>query len=358
MRCTKEGACLDRLIALAKPILLQAELQNPRKGPGRKPEIPNWVMSLLILVATLKKKKSKSSQFRWLINNATQIEPYLNGHRLPSRSTYFDRFKKVQTIVEEAIVLMGKKAIKHRWADASIAAVDKSLMIAKGPKWWKSDRIKKRIPKRLRGIDRESQWGFSSHHGWVQGYSFEVIVSCGKKGVIWPLAASVDVASMSEHRTFGNKIRFIPGCTRYVLADSGYDNNEFADRIELNDNRLTGKRFLCPQNSRGKRRKKSAPQRKNESKRKYAIRMRRAQRNEYFQRKSSQRIFRLRSQSVEPFNEWFKSTFELKERVWHRGIDNNRTQVLTCLLAYQVLIYSNCRKRNPSGKIRPILDAL
>ncbi len=40
MRCTKEGACLDRLIALAKPILLQAELQNPRKGPGRKPEIP------------------------------------------------------------------------------------------------------------------------------------------------------------------------------------------------------------------------------------------------------------------------------------------------------------------------------
>ncbi len=75
------------------------------------------------------------------------IEPYLNGHRLPSRSTYFDRFKKVQTIVEEAIVLMGKKAIKHRWADASIAAVDKSLMIAKGPKWWKSDRIKSEFPK-------------------------------------------------------------------------------------------------------------------------------------------------------------------------------------------------------------------
>ncbi len=62
---------------------------------------------------------------------------------------------------------------------------------------------------------------------------------------------------MSEHRTFGNKIRFIPGCTRYVLADSGYDNNEFA--IESNSTiTITGKRFLCPQNSRGKRRKKSA----------------------------------------------------------------------------------------------------
>ncbi len=90
-------------------------------------------MSLLILVATLRRRNLRAA-ISVAHQHATQIEPYLNGHRLPSRSTYFDRFKKVQTIVEEAIVLMGKKAIKHRWADASIAAVDKSLMIAKGPK--------------------------------------------------------------------------------------------------------------------------------------------------------------------------------------------------------------------------------
>ncbi len=136
---------------------------------------------------------------------------------------------------------------------------------------------------------------------------------------------------MSEHRTFGNKIRFILGVLDmcWQIPDTTITSLPIESNSTITINR---KRFLCPQNSRGKRRKKSAPQRKNESKRKYAIRMRRAQRNEYFQRKSSQRIFRLRSQSVEPFNEWFKSTFELKERVWHRGIDNNRTQVLTCYL--------------------------
>jgi hypothetical protein len=51
---------------MAVPIVQEAERQCPRTGPGAKPEIPDWFIGALIMVAVLKRKKSKSSQFRFL----------------------------------------------------------------------------------------------------------------------------------------------------------------------------------------------------------------------------------------------------------------------------------------------------
>ena len=62
-------------------------------------------------------------------------------------------------------------------ADPNTAAVDKSLLEARGPKWHKKDRQAGRIPKGLHGVDVESTWGYSDYHGWVQGYSYEVVVT-------------------------------------------------------------------------------------------------------------------------------------------------------------------------------------
>jgi hypothetical protein len=45
---------------------------------------------------------------------------------------------------------------------------------------------------------------------------------------------------------------------------------------------------------------------------------------------------------VEPFNEWFKSLFELDDRVWHRGLENNQTQLLAvCCLSrnWKILVF-------------------
>ncbi len=39
-------------------------------------------------------------------------------------------------------------------------------------------------------------------------------------------------------------------------------------------------------------------------------------------------LYKRRSKSIEPFHEWFKRSFELTDRVWHRGLDNNKTQIL------------------------------
>ena len=165
MTSATDGTRLEKLIAIAIPICQEAERQCPRTGPGRKPEIPDWVIALLIMAVTVKKKKSKSAQYRWIRSHQTFLLSHLEGHRLPSRSTYFDRFRRAERILTRAIAVMGGKAVRYGWADASVVAVDKSLMPAKGPKWWKSDRKKNRIP--LPGIDQDSQWGFSKHHNWV-----------------------------------------------------------------------------------------------------------------------------------------------------------------------------------------------
>ena len=61
---------------------------------------------------------------------------------------------------------------------------------------------------------------------------------------------------------------------------------------------------------------------------------------------------------VEPFDEWFKSLFELDDRVWHRGLDNNQTQLLAALFAYQVLVRYNHRRGNDNGQVHWILDTL
>jgi hypothetical protein len=61
---------------------------------------------------------------------------------------------------------------------------------------------------------------------------------------------------------------------------------------------------------------------------------------------------------VEPFNQWFKALFEMDQRVWHRGLGNNQTQILAAIFAYQLLVRYNHHRGNKNGRIRCIMDAL
>jgi hypothetical protein len=114
--------------------------------------------------------------------------------------------------------------------DPTDTAVDKSLIAARGPLWHKSDRKRNRIPKKLRGVDRDSDWGCSQHDGWVQGYSFEVVVSSTKDRTVFPLSGSAATASAQGMQTFEEKIDELPEQTETVSADSGYDSNRWGDR--------------------------------------------------------------------------------------------------------------------------------
>jgi Transposase DDE domain len=349
------GTCLASLAKMAVPLCQQAERECPRTGPGRKPDIPDWVLAVLIMVAIVKRKKSKSAQYRFLSEHRRELTALLGTDQFPARSTYFDRYRRAHRLFAGAIKLQGERAIAEGVVDARVVAADKSLVAARGPLWHKNDRKKNRIPKGLRGVDRDSDWGCSKHDGWVQGYSFEVVVSATKNSTVFPLLASADTASAKETTTFDKKIDHLPESTKSVTADSGYDSNHVAERVEYSaEGRPTGRRFLCPENKRGSKDKsgRKPVQPRNESHR------RRLARRQFYRSRRGKAIYRRRSQTVEPFNEWFKSLFELEDRVWHRGLENNQTLLLAALFAYGLLVRYNHHRGNENGQIRWIIDTL
>lgn len=351
-----DGTCLAKLVRMAIPLCRTAQSQCPRTGPGRPPDFDDWKMAILIMAAILKNRKSKSAQYRFLHEHRRKLRHWLGLVRFPSRGTYFARYPRVHRLVAVAIRLQGIQALREGVATAKTLSVDKSLVAARGPQWHAKDRKANRIPAGLHGVDRDSTWSFSKHHGWVQGYSYEVVVTADR-GTILPLLASTETASLSEHVSFGPKIAQLPKAARYVLADSGYDNNDYGDAVERDDrDRPSGRHFLCSANPRSGR--VAAPPDRGMQPAQRQARQRRRKRLAFYRSEAGRRLYRRRSQSVEPFNEWFKSLFGLDQTVWHRGLGNNRTQLLAAVFCYQLLLRYNHRTGHNNGQIQWILDTL
>ena len=296
-RRAMEGTCLPALVRMAISLCRAAEQECPRSGRGRPPDYADWKITVLILVAVIKKRKSKSAQYRFLFEHRHFLMSLLKLRHFPARSTYFDRYHRACQLLESAIRLQGVKAIREGVCCADTAVVDQSLVPGRGPQWNRSDRQANRVPK-IPGLDLDCRWGFSPHHGWVHGYCFEVVVAASRGSTIFPLIASVHTANASEQATFGPKIDHLPPETRHVLADAGYDNTSFGDRIEFDHEwRRTGRRFLCPQNPRNDKRKRS-PHVYRRPSREAPIKRRR-QRDEFFKSMRGKRIFAERGRSIE-----------------------------------------------------------
>lgn len=322
----KAGACLEALVEMAIPLLREAERQCPRTGPGAKPDTPDWLIGALIMVAVLKRKKTKAAQFRFVTDaaNRPRLAAALGRNDFPSRSGWYRRYRRAHQLFQTAIRLQGEQAIAEGVADPRHLAGDKSLIEAHGPPWHQRDRERGKVPA---GVDQASTWGYSEHDGWVQGFSYEVVVSATKNTVVFPLLASVDTASAAEVRTFADKIAHLPASTQTVSVDSGYDASYLGEGVEWNERgRRTGRRFLCPQNPRNgppRRTSRSHP-----TARQRRSRMLRAQRQKFLKSPRGRRLYSRRKKTVEPFNQWFKSLFELELKVWHRGLENNQFQSL------------------------------
>lgn len=352
-----EGTCLAALVRMARASCRAAERRCPRTGRGRPPAYADAAIATLIVVAVLHGRKTKSAQYRFLYEHRRQLLRWLGLRRLPARSTFFRRYGQAHPFLPAAIREQGRRALREGVSDAEVVAVDKSMVRAAGPQWNQRQRKRDEVPQGLRGLDREADWGYSKHQRWVYGYSFEVVVTATKGATVLPLLASADGASASEHRSFGPKIPQLPRRTRYVLADRGYDNNRYGEAIEYHaSGRRTGRRFLCPPQKRPNDPPPGVPYSHNPARE--PARRHRQDRKAYLETPKGQRLSRRRGQTVEPFNEWFKNLFDLEEHVWHRGLDNNKTQLLAAIFCYQLLLRYNHRRRRSNGQIKWILDGL
>jgi hypothetical protein len=306
------------------------------------------------MIATLKKRKSKSSQYRFLQQHQQELRYWLDLQSLPVRSTYCRRYQAAHRLFEQAIVLQGRKALAEHVTSADTAAVDKSLIAARGPKGPPQKPRYRYYDKP--GLDRQAAWSYSPHDGWVWGYSYEVVVSATAGWVVMPLAASAQRANVSEHKSFGPKIRHLPRSTHHLLADSGYDDNRLGEQIEYTSaGRHRRRHFICPPQSRGG---KPAVGRCRHRGTRELGRQHRIARFKFYQSRRGRCLFGQRRKTIEPFNQWFKQLFELEDRVWHRGLANNQTQLLAAMFCYQLLVRYAHRSGRRDGQIQWILDAL
>lgn len=349
-----DGALLDELVASSIPLCQEAQRLCPRRGPGRKPTIPDWVLAVMILVSLLLKKKSKSAQYRWWREHRIEFGRWLGDEPFPSRSTYFDRYRRAHRLFRAAIVLQGRQAVDRGWADARCVAADKSLVAGRGRHWDSRDRRRHRVPRR---VDTDTTWSHSQHDGWVQGYSFEVIVTAPARGVSWPLVASVDTAGRAETHSILDKIPELPESTRFVLADAGYDSNAVGELVEWNGERRTGRRYLCPEIRRPNTGKIRQPHNRETRERQRHRRLRDGRRR-FRNSPRGRSLYARRKTTVEPFHAQLKHLFELEERVWHWGLPNNRTTILAAITAYQLLMTYNCTRSRPHTHLQCLLDAL
>ena len=343
---------LEALVKLALPLLKRAERECPRRGRGRRPLIPDWVLAGLIMTAILKLKKSKSAQYAFLHAHRTELMDWFGTDHFPSRSTYFERYRRGYQLYRVAIRLQGERAMREGIADPTCVAGDKSLLCARGPAWHQRQRREGVCPP---GIDRQSTWTFSEYHGWLQGYGYELILTASYRGLSFPLLASVEQAHVREHRTLPEKLWQLPKPTKYVLLDAGYDSNALAEQVEQTaSGHRTGRFYLCPPQKPKRTSRKAWPMSR---KRQFHHRLREARRAR-FKQKRFRRIYARRAKTIEPFNDHFKRLFELHDQVWHRGLDNNRTQLLAAIFVYQLLVRYNVKRGNRHCRIKTLLDVL
>lgn len=350
-----EGAPLLALVRMAIPLCQQADQAVAKVRCGAKPEFKDWQMAVLIMAAVLKKKKSKSSQYRFLSEHRRDLADWLKLERFPVRSTYFQRYTQVFAVFQAAMRLQTSAAQRERLLRPLHVSTDKSVIVARGPAWSVAQR---RRGERPAGVDPQASWTYSRHHGWQYGYGYEAVVCRTKHGAVWPMLASLETGSVKESQMFLEKIAHLPRQTRSVAADKGYDSNAVGEAVEWDaQDRRTGRRFLCPQiYRRGEHRRGKGPRVERGARAKH--RKRREERLRFLRGRVGRRWYRERSQTVEPFHQWFKDRFELTERCWHRGLNNNRTQVLAAMFAYQLLLRYNYRHRRPNAQLAWILDGL
>ena len=82
--------------------------------------------------------------------------------------------------------------------DYSIAAVDSTLMKAKGSVWHKSSMKKGVVP--CPGIDKDARWGYSHIKGWIFGYKLHITSTT--RDLLVPLTADVTTANVPDNRMY------------------------------------------------------------------------------------------------------------------------------------------------------------
>lgn len=197
---------------------------------------------------------------------------------------------------------------------------------AKGPVWHQKQKLKGEIPKGLTGIDKEATWSKSRADGWVYGHGSFSIVS-HKESVLGCFLWTPN--SDNEAKRLYIEAQHYASILDYLVMDSKADDQKLFRNLKEHYNiRLV---TSCSQK-----------ENKTEGRRQMIAAM---------SSKKCRKIYKERSQTVEPMQGLVKEIFDL-DRCWMRGNATNRWLFAAMGLAVQMHQLRAYKKHRSTWKIK------
>lgn len=228
-----------------------------------------------------------------------------DGH-FPTRRTWDRRMAALPSTLPAQIGCFGRHlvALIVPWATCGRAvAIDSTVLRALGGMWHKKDREKGIVPHTR--IDTQAGWTKSGWHGWVYGWKLHLI--CTVAWVWIPLAADLTAANVADEQQATLLLPELPTMPLFVLGDRHYNADPVREACRNGGHTLVASRWgTYPHQGPGR-----------------AVRS----------------VFhKLRSVTIENFNELFKGIFSAHEQVPTKGLVATQRFGLGAIFLYQVAL--------------------
>jgi hypothetical protein len=224
----------------------------------------------------------------------------------PTRRTWERRLQALPTTLPAQIGTLGRAlvALIEPWASCgSAAAIDSTILRARGGVWHKKDREAGIVPHT--SIDTEAHWTKSGWHGWVYGWKLHLVTPVA---AVWiPLAAELTPANTADNEPAPRLLDEVPPAARFVLGDTHYNDPAVRDHCAGADRFLVAtRRGRYPHTDDG-------------------VEVRRV-------------FHKLRSLAIENFNGQFKGIFDAHGAVPTRGLVRTQRFALGAVFVYQLTL--------------------
>jgi Transposase DDE domain len=237
-----------------------------------------------------------------------------NG-RYPSRRTWERRLKTIPDTLPAQIGCLGRYLVSliQPWQQCGCAgAIDSTVLRAAGGVWHKKDREQGVVPHT--SIDTEAAWTKSGWHGWVYGWKLHLISAVA---TVWiPLAALLTPANTADNEAAPALICEVPADMRFLLGDRHYNAPNVREAWENDERILVASQYgAYPHTGDG-------------------VEVRRV-------------FHKLRSRTIENFNEHFKGIFDGHGQVPTKGLLNTKRFALGAVFVYQLALWYRFENQLP-----------
>jgi len=290
-----------------------------KRKRGRCKTYPDQLFLKALVIMIVRQVHTPSGLLAILAQKTGEMQVLRPGLSLPDgrfacRRTWERRLAAIPETLPAQIACLGCFLVEllGLWSKAACAAaIDSTVLTARGGVWHKKDREAGLI--RHTSIDTEAHWTKSGWHGWVYGWKLHLVVSAACN--VWlPLAAEVTSANVADNEQAPTLIEVLPAGLHFLLGDQHYHDEALSRQCDLRDCTLvtsfTGKNNPYPHHDDG-------------------VEVRKL-------------LHKTRSIAIENFNEHFKAIFDVHGSVPTKGLLATRRFVLSAVFVYQLAILYSC----------------